>query len=101
MVSDAIGPRFRFRIQMLILPVVIVGHSGCGGCIASFEAPKDAQLPDSPLFRFIDPLIKLGHSLPEGSNVNDLIRENVKQSVRNVVESSVSLCFDPSFLGQS
>ena len=44
--------------------------------------------------QFLDPLIRFRHSLPEGSDVNDLIRENVKDSVGNLVVSPVR----PSFL---
>ncbi|WRT66586.1 uncharacterized protein IL334_003545 [Kwoniella shivajii] len=72
--------------------VIVVGHTGCGGCIAAFDlqAPKQGEKfcdAATPLTRFLDPIIRLKHSLPEGSDVNDLIRENVKMSVRNVVDS--------------
>ncbi|WVQ79929.1 hypothetical protein IAT38_002030 [Cryptococcus sp. DSM 104549] len=72
--------------------VMVVGHTGCGGCIAAFDqpAPKSHDHPLSggtPLVRYLDPIIRLRHSLPDGSDVNDLIRENVKMSVRNVIAS--------------
>ncbi|WVQ73932.1 hypothetical protein IAR50_003513 [Cryptococcus sp. DSM 104548] len=72
--------------------VMVVGHTGCGGCIAAFDqpAPKSADGPDvggTPLVRYLDPIIRLRHSLPEGSDVNDLIRENVKINVKNVIDS--------------
>ncbi|WVO18332.1 hypothetical protein L204_106047 [Cryptococcus depauperatus] len=72
--------------------VVVVGHTGCGGCIAAFDqpCPKDHDSPLSgptPLVRYLDPVIRLRHSLPPGSDVNDLIRENVKMGVKNVIAS--------------
>lgn len=75
--------------------VIVVGHTGCGGAIASFAQPKpsesaEASKPDTHLMQFLDPLIRFRHSLPEGSDVNDLIRENVKDGVRNLVDSPVS-----------
>ena len=40
--------------------------------------------------QFLDPLIRFRHTLPEGSDVNDLIRENIKDGVGNLVVSPVS-----------
>lgn len=76
------------------LYVVVVGHTACGGCKAAFgsEKPKaEAGVPEHPLLAWLDPLIKLRHSLPEGATVDDLMRENVRAGVKNVVESSVSV----------
>ena len=39
--------------------------------------------------QFLDPLIRFRHTLPEGSDVNDLIRENIKDGVGNLVVSPV------------
>lgn len=47
-------------------------------------------MPKHPLLAWLDPLIKLRHSLPEGATLDDLMRENVRAGVRNVVQSSVS-----------
>jgi hypothetical protein len=41
--------------------------------------------------QFLDPLIRFRHTLPEGSDVNDLIRENIKDGVGNLVVSPVCL----------
>lgn len=73
----------------------MVGHTGCGGAIASFAQPKpsdsdDAAKPDSHLMQFLDPLIRFRHTLPKDSDVNDLIRENIKDGVANLVVSPVS-----------
>jgi len=40
--------------------------------------------------QFLDPLIRFRHTLGEGSDVNDLIRENIKDGVGNLVVSPVS-----------
>lgn len=73
--------------------VMVVGHTGCGGCIAAFDQPlpTDENSGATPLVRYLEPIIRLKHSLPEGSDVNDLIKENVKMAVKNVVNSPVSL----------
>ena len=74
--------------------MIVVGHTGCGGAIASYAQPKpsesDSTPPDSHLMQFLDPLIRFRHTLPEGSDVNDLIRENIKDGVGNLVVSPVS-----------
>lgn len=72
---------------------MVVGHTGCGGCIAAFDQPiPTVENPGAtPLVRYLEPIIRLKHSLPEGSDVNDLIKENVKMAVKNVVNSPVSL----------
>jgi hypothetical protein len=75
------------------IPVIVVGHTGCGGAIASFAQPppsaSDSNPPDTHLMQFLDPLIRFRHTLPEGSDVNDLIRENIKDGVGNLVVSPV------------
>jgi carbonic anhydrase len=75
--------------------VIVVGHTGCGGAIASYAQPppseSDSTPPDSHLMQFLDPLIRFRHTLPEGSDVNDLIRENIKDGVGNLVVSPVCL----------
>lgn len=72
---------------------MVVGHTGCGGCIAAFDQPLPTEENPgaTPLVRYLEPIIRLKHSLPEGSDVNDLIKENVKMAVKNVVNSPVSL----------
>ncbi|KAK1924208.1 carbonic anhydrase 2 [Papiliotrema laurentii] len=71
--------------------VMVVGHSACGGCIAAYHAPAPtpAEPPHNALTRFLDPLVKLRHSLPEGSSVDDLIEANVKLSVANLAKSEI------------
>ena len=75
-----------------LIPVIVAGHTGCGGCIAAYHAP--APEPDAPphnaLTRFLDPVVKLRHSLPADASVNDLIVENVKGSVARLAQSEVS-----------
>lgn len=86
--------------------VIVVGHTGCGGCIAAFDMKKPVEgqkfCDDStPLTRFLDPIIRLKHSLPEGSDVNDLIIENVKLSVKNVIASpTIQDAWDKSKKGE-
>jgi carbonic anhydrase len=41
------------------------------------------------LSRFLQPLIDLRHSLPEGSTMDDLIVENVKKGVVDVARSAI------------
>lgn len=76
----------------MLMTVMVVGHSACGGCIAAYHAPAPtpAEPPHNALTRFLDPLVKLRHSLPEGSSVDDLIEANVKLSVANLAKSEVS-----------
>lgn len=49
-----------------------------------------ASKQSSALSRFLDPLIKLRHSLPEDASIDDLIIANVKKTVKTVCESDVS-----------
>jgi len=81
----------RLLPRALILAVIVVGHTNCGGCVAAYGTPKptDATL-DTPLARFLDPVVRLRHSMPADTSLDDLITENVKANVRNVMDSNVS-----------
>ena len=73
-------------------PVVVVGHTSCGGCVAAHGSSPPISTSDSsgsPLIRFLGPLIRLRHSLPIEASLDELIEENVKLSVKNVVDSEV------------
>ena len=86
------NPPNRFCYE-LTASVIVVGHTGCGGCVAAWNAPapsSQSSRGDSPLSRLLDPVVRLRHTLAEGSKVDDLIKENVKVSVRNIVASDVS-----------
>ncbi|ORY32930.1 carbonic anhydrase [Naematelia encephala] len=71
--------------------VMIVAHTGCGGCIVAHDSPPPAPQAEettTPLGRFIAPLIELRHSLPAGADgVNDLILANLRRSVENMTKS--------------
>jgi carbonic anhydrase len=76
---------------------MIVGHTACGGCIAAYHAPANpTHPPHNALTRFLDPLVNLRHSLPEGSDVNALIEANVKLGVSNLAKSDVSAKMAPA-----
>ena len=72
--------------------VIIAGHTACGGCIAAYHAPppSPAAPPHNSLTRFLDPIVNLRHNLPEGASVDDLIEQNVRLGVSNLVKSPVS-----------
>lgn len=81
---------------MLISPVIVAGHTGCGGCIAAWGAPHPTSANSrrgSPLARFLDPVVRLRHNMPANTEVDDLIKENVRVNVRNVKNSDVSCSF--------
>ncbi|KLT38473.1 carbonic anhydrase [Cutaneotrichosporon oleaginosum] len=78
-------------LHLGVTHVVVVGHTACGGCKAAFgsAAPAaDAPVPEHPLLAWLDPLIKLRHSLPEGATLDDLMRENVRAGVKSLAASS-------------
>ncbi|GFZ46790.1 hypothetical protein JCM24511_04010 [Saitozyma sp. JCM 24511] len=68
-------------------PVIVAGHTGCGGCIAAHASPLPTETSSSPLMRFLDPVIRLRHSLGEKADVDELIVANVKRNVQNVIDS--------------
>ena len=87
-----------------IYPVIIAGHSGCGGAAASLKAvqdpnfvPKvpvitiDGEPADSPLNRWLEPLTLLAYSLklPDSSDksLETFVRENVKAQVENLANT--------------
>ncbi|EMD31081.1 hypothetical protein CERSUDRAFT_89485 [Gelatoporia subvermispora B] len=70
--------------------VVIVGHTHCGGaaaCHAAAQAPADPAASGTPLARWLAPLTALAREGKLG--VAELVEENVKAQVRNVVRSAV------------
>jgi carbonic anhydrase len=42
----------------------------------------------NPLGAFLTPLIEIRHKLPASATANDLVVENVRQSVKNICESA-------------
>lgn len=71
--------------------VIITGHTGCGGCIAAYNAPDPSKVapPHNALTRFLDPIVHLKHSMPKGSTVDDLIKENVRVGIENLAKSEI------------
>jgi len=71
--------------------VAVVGHTNCGGAAACVEAAKaPPQEANIPLFRWLTPLANLARSLEVDSlgqeeAVSLLVKENVRQQVRNLV----------------
>lgn len=74
--------------------VVVVGHTQCGGaaaCLAAANAPPPttpSSIPKSPLQNWLQPLTDLASSMEEPTAAQ-LVEENVKAQVRNVLESDV------------
>jgi carbonic anhydrase len=83
------------RSSSPLTPVVIVGHTDCGGCKAAHQAALDAKHKRSeapsvgPLDHFLQPLINLHHEIGTDKSVLDLVLANVNRSVHNVAESEV------------
>ncbi|KAL1413789.1 hypothetical protein Q8F55_001572 [Vanrija albida] len=82
--------------------VVVVGHTGCGGAKAAYEAVHPPAKPASHrraeheatandgsdhLNAFLAPLIEVAKGLPSESTIDDLIVANVKKTVENVAAS--------------
>lgn len=87
-------------------PVVVVGHTSCGGVLASLGCAKDpaTPLPSPELSRFLKPLVGLCSSVrsemglkdgeePSEEMQADLLRKateaNVKAQVANVAASKI------------
>ena len=71
--------------------VVLVGHTNCGGAAACSKlalSPPPSSSPDSPLMRWLAPLVEIARAHP-GADLTTLAEENVKAGVRNLVESEV------------
>lgn len=81
-----------------LLPVIIVGHTTCGGinaAIAGSSAPISSDPAPSALGRYLTPLVRLARSVSEDAqsegsiSPTDLARrvteENIKQQMRNVL----------------
>lgn len=71
--------------------MIVCGHSGCGGCVVAHGLPNPNveanDTSDTPLLRFIAPIVSLRHSLQGECTVDRLIEENVKVGVANVCAS--------------
>ena len=85
--------RFEWWMIRTPSPVVVVGHSHCGGAAASVKAASSPpQAASSPLTRWLMPLIDLARSLKvdslgEQEAVSLLVKESVKKQVKNLVET--------------
>ncbi|PWN37513.1 carbonic anhydrase [Meira miltonrushii] len=86
--------------------VIIVGHTSCGGVLASLSGAKGEILPESQsLQRYLTPLVKLcgsvrdsmglqqGQDPKDDSTRDELLKrateENVKEQVRKVADSKI------------
>ena len=73
--------------------MIIVGHSNCGGALACVKAASTPpQPPKDPLHRWLTPLADLARSLGvdsmgEAEALPFLVRENVRQQVKNLAET--------------
>jgi len=86
----------QFTVERVgIRHIVVTGHTHCGGiktCYAIAYEGAPPPPPESPLGKFIDPLLKLAISLdlkgvPKDEALAQLTKENVAVQVRNVVET--------------
>lgn len=94
--------------------VIVAGHTQCGGCVGAWSnsANPPASVPNTPLVRWLTPLIKLADSLslgakPQAEGVDILVsctsciffpptyrppyqvRASVKQQVENIVQTDI------------
>src|SRR6267154_2978354 len=78
--------------------VILVGHTNCGGAAASLKAAKDALAnpdapqPDTPLTRWLSPLIELVQSLDfstcsANEALNKVVEANIIMQVDNICKS--------------
>lgn len=76
-------------------PVIVVGHTECGGakyCVEESRHAPPIAPPKTPLERWLGPLTTLARdlrlgSLPPSEAVPILVEENVKRQVQNLVET--------------
>jgi len=78
--------------------VIVAGHTKCGGCVEAWKIcahpPPPPVLPNTPLIRWITPLVKLAGELGLASKEKDeaveiLVKESVKRQVENIVKTDV------------
>lgn len=75
-------------------PVVVVGHTECGGakhCLKAAQNPSH-ESPTTPLLRWLEPLTQLARSLDLGSlpheeGLTKLVKSNVMEQVRNLAKT--------------
>jgi carbonic anhydrase len=79
-------------------PVVVVGHTQCGGAAACYNASKtkSSAPPSTALERWLAPLTKLASSLQkkgasEVAALDELVEENVKMQVSNICKTKTVL----------
>jgi len=87
--DDSANAVLQFAVDTVgVTHVIVKGHSSCGGCVAAHGAPPPSARGDTPLARFLTPLIELRHSMKECA-VDELIEANVKRGVQNIADSAV------------
>ena len=91
----ALISRVRMGLISYLSPVVVVGHSHCGGaaaCLAAAGGPPPEEQPGVPLLRWLAPLTNLVRSLDTASlepaeALSLVVKENVKQQVQNLTKT--------------
>lgn len=90
MVSLGWGPRFRTTLIKHSSPVIVVGHTECGGakhCVEEVLGQPPVEPSIGPLHRWLVPLVKLARDNNFPNNpitVPILVKKNVKQQVETL-----------------
>lgn len=80
-----------FGVAGLNTPLVIVlGHDSCGAVTATKKSAESGKLPRGFQRNFVENILPaaLSHDLPEGAEVNDMVREHTKMTVNRIIEQS-------------
>lgn len=79
-------PQIRTAVTELSFPVIVVGHSECGGVKHAIEvAGGPPEPPVGPIGRWLTPLVNLVLELPENKRtVPIVVRKSVERQIDNL-----------------
>jgi carbonic anhydrase len=90
-IDDAVLGSLEYAVSVLRVPLVVVlGHDNCGAVTAAKEAVETGEVPQGHIRDLVERITPsvLGALREDKTDVNDMVVEHAKQTVRRLLDSS-------------
>jgi len=90
-ISDSVIGSLEYAVAVLHVPLVVVlGHDNCGAVTAAKEAVETGEVPQGHIRDLVERITPsvLGSLREKKTDVNDMVEEHAKQTVRRLLDSS-------------
>ncbi len=90
-IDDAVLGSLEYAIPVLRVPLIVVlGHDNCGAVTAAKDAVETGEVPQGHIRDLVERITPsvLRSMREDKTDVNDMVVEHVKQTVRRLLDSS-------------